>query len=115
MVTFFERSGILTKSSRPNGLLSGYAALNMSPMTRAPEVTAPSKSESVSKLRQLFNSTIVGDIACDSIVTEREERLPVAVSVIGPPGTDLILVDLVEKGMKGAGLTCEVKTGSSMY
>ncbi|CRL26357.1 Amidase [Penicillium camemberti] len=82
----------------PNGLLSGYAALNMSPITRAPEVTAP-----------------IGDIAYDSIVTEREERLPVAVSVIGPPGTDLILVDLVEKGMKGAGLTCEVKTGSSMY
>ncbi|KAF4764335.1 hypothetical protein HAV15_000346 [Penicillium sp. str.  len=82
----------------PNGLLSGYVALNMSPITRAPEVTAP-----------------VGDIAYDSIVTEREEPLPVAVSVIGPPGTDLILVDLVEKGMKGAGLATEVKTGSSMY
>ncbi|OQD66177.1 hypothetical protein PENPOL_c005G02364 [Penicillium polonicum] len=81
-----------------NSLLSGYAALNMSPMARSPEVTAP-----------------IGDIAYDSIVTEREERLPVAVSVIGPPGADLILVDLVEKGMKGAGLATEVKTGSSMY
>ncbi|KAJ5534083.1 hypothetical protein N7527_000337 [Penicillium freii] len=64
---------------------------------------------------KLLNSIIVGDIAYDSIVTEREERLPVAVSVIGPPGADLILVDLVEKGMKGAGLATEVKTGSSMY
>ncbi|RHZ68074.1 hypothetical protein CDV55_107783 [Aspergillus turcosus] len=82
----------------PNGLLSGYAALNMSPMTRSPEVTAP-----------------VGDIPYHSIVTEREERLPVAVSLIGPPGTDLLLVDLVEKGMKGAGLPTEVKTGSLMF
>ncbi|CAI7586421.1 unnamed protein product [Penicillium discolor] len=70
----------------------------MSPMMRALEVTAP-----------------VGNIAYDSIVTQREERFPVAVSVIGPPGIDLILVDLVEKGMKGAGLATEVKTGSSMY
>ncbi|KAJ5406058.1 hypothetical protein N7465_007342 [Penicillium sp. CMV-2018d] len=59
----------------------------MSPMTRAPEVTAP----------------------------KTEERLPVAVSVIGPPGADLILVDLVERGMKGAGLATKVKTGSCMY
>ena len=62
-------------------LLSGYAALNMSPMMRAPEVTAP-----------------VGDIPYVSRVTEREEPLPVAVSLIGAPGTDLILLDLVEKG-----------------
>ncbi|RDW93964.1 uncharacterized protein DSM5745_01286 [Aspergillus mulundensis] len=82
----------------PNGLLSGYAALNMSNMLRAPEVTAP-----------------VGDIPYHSIVTDREERLPVAVSVIGAPGTDLLLVDLVEKGMVGAGLGTTVKTGSVAF
>ena len=66
-------------------------------------------------------------------MTKREEPLPVAVSVIGAPGmtskseciyyeltvyaigTDLILVDLVEKGMKAGGLPTEVKTGRSMY
>lgn len=80
------------------GLLSGYAALNMSPMARAPEVTAP-----------------VGDIPYTSTVTKREEPLPIAASVIGPPGTDLILVDLVEKGMKAGGLATTVKTGRSMY
>ncbi|KAJ5955191.1 hypothetical protein N7501_009470 [Penicillium viridicatum] len=70
----------------------------MSPIPRAPELTA-----------------LIGDIAYDTIVTEREERLPVAVLVIGPPSADLIIVDLVEKSMKGAGLATEVKTGSSMY
>lgn len=65
---------------------------------RAPEVTAP-----------------VGDIPYNSTVTLREERLPVAVSLIGSPGTDLLLVDVVEKGMKAGGLATKVKTGSSMY
>ncbi|EGX89814.1 amidase [Cordyceps militaris CM01] len=44
----------------PYSLLSGYAALNMSPMLRAPEVTAP-----------------VGDIPYMSTVTYKEESLPV--------------------------------------
>lgn len=79
-------------------LLSGYSALNMSPMTRSPEVTAP-----------------IGDIPYDSIVTLREERLPVAVSLIGPPGTDLLLVDVVHKGIKAGGLATTVKTGYSMF
>jgi len=82
----------------PYGILSGYASLNMSPMMRAPELTAP-----------------VGEIPYDSIVTKGEEPLPIAVSVIGTPGTDLILADLVEKGMKAGGLPTRVKTGRSMY
>ncbi|CAK7229734.1 hypothetical protein SCUCBS95973_007328 [Sporothrix curviconia] len=79
-------------------LLSGYAALNMSPMMRAPEVTAP-----------------IGDIPYMSTVTQREERLPVAVSLIGPPGADLLLVDIVEKGMKAGHIPTQVKTGSLLY
>ncbi|KAJ2980269.1 hypothetical protein NQ176_g2746 [Zarea fungicola] len=82
----------------PYSLLSGYAALNMSPMLRAPEVTAP-----------------VGDIPYLSIVTKREEPLPVAVSLIGAPGTDLILANLVELGMKAAHMPTQVKVGRSMY
>ncbi|OAR02180.1 hypothetical protein LLEC1_06508, partial [Akanthomyces lecanii] len=63
----------------PYSLLSGYAALHMSPMLGAPEVTAP-----------------VGDIPYMSTVTDREEALPVSVSLIGAPGTDLLLPRLVE-------------------
>ena len=31
------------------------------------------------------------------------------------PGTDLILVDLVRKGMESAGIPTQVKTGASVY
>jgi hypothetical protein len=65
-------------------------------------------------------------------VTRREEPLPIAVSVLGAPGRlivlgngkifqhcgigmDLILADIVEKGMQDAGLPRKVKTGRSMY
>ncbi|KDN68942.1 hypothetical protein CSUB01_09360 [Colletotrichum sublineola] len=46
----------------PESLLPGFSALHMSPIMRAPEVTAP--------------------------VTKREEPLPIAVSVIGAPDSD---------------------------
>lgn len=82
----------------PYSLLSGYAALNMSPMLRAPEVTAP-----------------VGDIPYMSTVTYKEESLPVCVSLIGAPGTDLLLPKLVEMGMKAAGIPTQVKVGRLMY
>ncbi|KAF2120079.1 amidase [Lophiotrema nucula] len=82
----------------PYGNLSGFNPLHMSPIMRAPEVTAP-----------------VGDIPYRSIVTNREEPLPIAVSLIGAPGTDLILAGLVEKAMVGAGFPTEVKTGRSVF
>ncbi|KAJ5728212.1 amidase [Penicillium malachiteum] len=72
--------------------------MNMSSMMRGPEVTAP-----------------VGHIPFFSTVTEREEPLPIAVSVIGAPGTDLILAEVVEKGMKFADIPKKVRVGRSMY
>ncbi|KAJ4135095.1 hypothetical protein NW768_004710 [Fusarium equiseti] len=82
----------------PFAPLSGYASLNMSPIARAPEVTA-----------------IAGQITYESIVTKREEPYPIGVSVIGAPGTDLVLADLVRKGMEAAGIPTQVKTGASVY
>ncbi|KAJ5715484.1 amidase [Penicillium malachiteum] len=82
----------------PFSILSGYASLNMSPMMRAPELT-----------------TIVGHVPYESTVTDREEFLPIAASVIGAPGTDLILADLVQKGMEFANLPMKLKTGRFMY
>ncbi|KAL2070236.1 hypothetical protein VTL71DRAFT_13262 [Oculimacula yallundae] len=82
----------------PYGLLSGYDALNMSPIMRAPEVTAP-----------------VGEIPYDSIVSQRKKPLPIAASVIGAPGTDLIIAELARKGMEAAGLPTQVRTGRSIY
>lgn len=81
-----SRAGIreLT-SSRPNALLSGFNPLHMSPIMRAPEVTAPGMWCCQAQ-RKYANSGAVGDIPYQSTVTEREERLPIAVSVIGAPG-----------------------------
>ncbi|KAL1879270.1 hypothetical protein Daus18300_001849 [Diaporthe australafricana] len=62
----------------PLSILPGFASSNMSPMMRAPELTAP-------------------------------------VSVIGAPGADLILANLVGKGLKGAGLPTKVNTGRSVF
>ncbi|PGH19536.1 hypothetical protein AJ80_03871 [Polytolypa hystricis UAMH7299] len=90
----------------PFSILSGYSSLNMSPMMRAPELTIIIYS-------QVF--AMVGEITYESIVTKREEPLPIAVSVIGAPGTDLILANLVEKGMKAAGFATNLKTGRSIY
>uniref|UniRef100_A0A8H7N2M7 Amidase domain-containing protein n=1 Tax=Bionectria ochroleuca TaxID=29856 RepID=A0A8H7N2M7_BIOOC len=82
----------------PYGLLNGYASLNMSPIMRAPEITA-----------------IVGQISFHSVVTERKEPYPIGASVIGPPGSDLLLSELTTKGMEAAGIPIEVKTGRSVY
>lgn len=76
----------------------------------------------------------MGEIPYRSTVTDRVERLPIAVSVLGAPGTfldsrdqsmemltwstsgtDIILADVVERAMKAAGLATEVRTGPQMY
>ncbi|KAK1961465.1 amidase [Colletotrichum sublineola] len=74
----------------PESLLPGFSALHMSPIMRAPEVTAPE-------------------------VTKREEPLPIAVSVIGAPGTDLIITEVVQKGLEASGLGASVETGRKVY
>ncbi|KAF2753095.1 amidase [Pseudovirgaria hyperparasitica] len=82
----------------PYYVLSGYASLCMSPILRAPEFT-----------------TLLGDIPFDSVVTQREERLPIGASVIGAPGTDLIITELVGKGMLAGNFPQQLKTGPTMY
>ncbi|KAK5282570.1 hypothetical protein LTR20_003380 [Exophiala xenobiotica] len=82
----------------PLSILSGYASLNMSPMMRAPELT-----------------TIIGEITYEPTVTKRNEPLPIGASVIGAPGTYLVLLDLVGKGMKAGGFPTKLKTGRFLY
>ncbi|KAJ6178047.1 amidase [Penicillium mononematosum] len=82
----------------PFSILTGYASLKMSPMMRGPELT-----------------TIVGHIPYNSVVTETKEPLPIAASVLGPPGSDLILAAIVERGLKAAGLPTKLKTGRFIY
>ncbi|RKK89170.1 hypothetical protein BFJ68_g16775 [Fusarium oxysporum] len=57
----------------------------------------------------------IGEIPYHSRVTEREEKLPFAVAVMGVPGTDLTLMDTVRKVLKKAGLPTSVMTGKTMW
>ncbi|KAI0166570.1 amidase [Xylariaceae sp. FL1272] len=79
-------------------ILSGFSPLNMAPILRAPEVTA-----------------IVGEQLFLSDVTGRREPCPIAISVIGPPGEDLLLAKVVEMSMEAAGIPTKLKTGPSVY
>ncbi|KAK3939013.1 amidase signature domain-containing protein [Diplogelasinospora grovesii] len=79
-------------------VLSGFDALYMAPIMGAPVVTA-----------------IVGETTYNSIVSQREEPMPVAVSVVAAPGKDFWLIDIVKRGMEAAGIPLEVKTGRSVY
>ncbi|KAL8418082.1 hypothetical protein RB594_001629 [Gaeumannomyces avenae] len=53
----------------PFGLLSGFSPLYMSPIAGAPEITAP-----------------VGEVPYQSLITRREEHLPVSISLVSAPG-----------------------------
>ncbi|KAI0110841.1 amidase [Nemania sp. FL0031] len=79
-------------------LLNGYASLNLSPIMRAPEVTA-----------------IVGETEFMSEVTGKPAPYPIAASVLGPPGSDLIITQLTIEAMKKAQIPVEVQTGASVY
>lgn len=58
----------------------------MSPIMRAPEVTAIGNVESSRDISEMLTCTLVGQISFESAVTLRKEPYPVAASVIGPPG-----------------------------
>lgn len=70
----------------PFYILSGYASLNMSPIMRAPELTAIGFVYLINCAKAANMSLLVGEITYDSIVTKREEPFPIGVSVIGAPG-----------------------------
>ncbi|TGO08218.1 hypothetical protein BTUL_0220g00080 [Botrytis tulipae] len=84
--------------SPPFGLLSGYSPLYLSPIAGTPEVTAS-----------------IGEITYFSQVTQREEPLPVSVSVVSYPGTDLDLIDLVHEVLKAGGKPVNVAVGRSIF
>ncbi|KAJ8110763.1 hypothetical protein OPT61_g6474 [Boeremia exigua] len=64
----------------------GVPNLFLSPILKAPELTVP-----------------IGEMSFNSKVSGNEERLPVAVSIIGPPGQDLYLIDLIAKVLRASG------------
>ncbi|KAH7092427.1 amidase signature domain-containing protein [Paraphoma chrysanthemicola] len=76
----------------------GLSVLYFSPALGAPEIVVPA-----------------GQIPYKSRITGQEEFLPVAVSLLGAPGTDMELISLVERFLISAGRPTKVLTGKNMF
>ncbi|RYO26794.1 hypothetical protein AA0111_g7852 [Alternaria arborescens] len=76
----------------------GINVLYLSPILGAPEIVVPA-----------------GQISFRSRITEHEEYLPVAVSLLGAPETDLELTEMTEDFLKHAGRSTRVLTGKTMF
>lgn len=57
----------------------------------------------------------VGQIPYHSRVSERQEQLPVAVSLMGLPGRDLALIDNAKTVLENSGRHSRVATGRIMF
>lgn len=76
---------------------SSFSIYSLSYLSGCPDCTVP-----------------VGEISCRSRVTETEMFLPVSLSVLSPPETDLQLLALLSK-LEEKGILRPVKTGARMY
>ncbi|KAK4497672.1 hypothetical protein PRZ48_010325 [Zasmidium cellare] len=70
----------------------------MAPILGSPEVTLP-----------------IGQMPYHSRVSEREEQLPVAISLMGLPGTDISLINTAKTVLEKSGRPCRVATGREMF
>ena len=82
----------------PTEFPQGIDHLTLCPCLGAAEVTVPA-----------------GQITYTSRITKRKERLPVVVSVMGPPESDHKLLAWVEEFMRRSGKRLYVTTGKTMY
>jgi hypothetical protein len=76
----------------------GVPMLFLSPILGGPELVVPS-----------------GQVPYQSKVSGRQELLPVGISMLAAPGTDLDLMDTVTKFLKHSGRATEVMTGKTMF
>lgn len=56
-----------------------------------------------------------GEIPYHSIVTDRTEPLPIAVSLVGSPGTDIMLMKLATKVLERDGRPTKLTVGRSIF
>ena len=78
-------------------LFSSFSAFSLSYLSGCPDCTVP-----------------IGEVPSISHHTESEMLLPVSLSVLGPPGSDLTLLALLSD-LERKGVLRPVKTGRSMY
>jgi len=77
---------------------SGVTTLTLSPILEAPELVVP-----------------IGELQYQSVVSGREEMLPVGIGLLALPGSDLLLIDLARECLERAGRPTSVHTGRFMF
>lgn len=93
-VTVDYRDVTSTPVARP----TGFDPLIVSPILGAPDIVIP-----------------IGEYGYESRVSGRKEYLPIAVNVIGLPGTDLSLIDTMQHCLVSSGRPTKVQTGARMF
>lgn len=78
-------------------VFSTFSAYSLSYLSGCPDATVP-----------------VGEVPYHSRITDREEMLPISLSVLSPPGTDLRLLALLTE-LEERGILSPVIAGTSMY
>ncbi|KAL8825957.1 MAG: hypothetical protein Q9170_007591 [Blastenia crenularia] len=77
---------------------TGFDPLILSPILGAPDVVVP-----------------IGEFEYESRVSGRKEYLPVAVDIVGLPGSDFRLIDTIESCLKRSNRPAAVNTGSRLF
>jgi len=91
----------------------GISVLYLSPTLGAPEIVVPGKHfEYCQKISLTFTA---GQIPFNSRITGQQEYLPMAVSLLGAPETDLELIEMTEGFLKHAKRSSRVQTGRTMF
>ncbi|KAH7264620.1 amidase signature domain-containing protein [Fusarium solani] len=76
----------------------GIHALAIAPVLQSPVLAVP-----------------IAEIPYHSRITEKEEKIPFAVAIMGTPGTDLALLDTARNWLTRAGLPTSVETGKTIW
>ncbi|KAI9767311.1 MAG: hypothetical protein M1840_005720 [Geoglossum simile] len=98
----------------PHFKQNAFDALFLAPILSAPELVVPSKFHTPLNMFKT-NNLLVGQLPYDSRVSGRVEQLPVAISVLGLAGTDISLINMVERCLKETNRQTVVQTGQTMF
>jgi hypothetical protein len=105
-----------------NPEVPGLRATYLSAILEAPELAVPSKypriefkSQYIIYITDTMHTSPVSQIPYYSRITEREEQLPLVVSFMGAPGTDMELIQWTLYGLRESGRPTKVKTGKTAF
>lgn len=77
---------------------NAFDGIWLAPVMGAPEVSVP-----------------IGELEYHSRISGLDEQLPVVVSVLGKPGSDMALINAMKTVLQKSSRPCEVKTGRRMF